>query len=109
MQCEDFIAVASLVSDDGLYSMRASVAVAQEIQSTGSIAVANRLSCSTACGIFLDQGSNPCLLNWQVDSLPMTHQGSLVVQFFFILFPTVLLLILNNFSLKLTYSKFELL
>ena len=75
MQCEDFIAVASLVSDDGLYSMRASVAVAQEIQSTGSIAVANRLSCSTACGIFLDQGSNPCLLNWQVDSLPLSHWG----------------------------------
>ena len=25
-------------------------------------------SCSTACGIFLDQGSNPCPLHWQVDS-----------------------------------------
>ena len=25
-------------------------------------------SCSEACGIFLDQGSNPCLLHWQVDS-----------------------------------------
>ena len=28
------------------------------------------LSCSTACGIFPDQGLNPCLLHWQVDSLP---------------------------------------
>ena len=27
-----------------------------------------------ACGIFLDQGSNPCLLYWQVDSLPLSHQ-----------------------------------
>ena len=31
--------------------------------------------CSVACGIFLDQGSNPCLLHWQVDSLPLSHQG----------------------------------
>ena len=29
----------------------------------------HRLSCSTACGIFLDQGSHLCLLHWQVDSL----------------------------------------
>ena len=28
-----------------------------------------RLSCSSACGIFLDQGLNPCLLQWQADSL----------------------------------------
>ena len=28
------------------------------------------LSCSIACGIFTDQGSNPCLLHWQADSLP---------------------------------------
>ena len=28
-------------------------------------------------GIFPNQGSNPCLLHWQVDSLPLKHQGSL--------------------------------
>ena len=28
-------------------------------------------------GIFPDQGSNPCLLNWQVDSLPLSHLGNL--------------------------------
>ena len=33
-----------------------------------------RLSCSTACGIFLDQGSNPCLLHWHEDSLPLSHK-----------------------------------
>ena len=33
-----------------------------------SVVVARGLSCSTACGIFLDQGSNPCPLHWQVDS-----------------------------------------
>ena len=38
--------------------------------------VVHRLSCSSACGIFLDLGSNPCLLHWQADSLPMSHQGS---------------------------------
>ena len=27
-------------------------------------------------GIFPGQGSNPCLLHWQVDSLPLSHQGS---------------------------------
>ena len=28
-----------------------------------------------AYGIFLDQGLNPCLLHWQMDSLPLNHQG----------------------------------
>ena len=41
-----------------------------------SVVVAHRLSCPTAHGIFLDQGWNPCPLNWQVDSLPLGHQGS---------------------------------
>ena len=36
------------------------------------------LSCSTACGIFPDQGLNLCLLHWQADSLPLSHQGSLI-------------------------------
>ena len=34
------------------------------------------LSSSSAHGIFPDQGSNPCLLHWQADSLPLSHQGS---------------------------------
>ena len=38
--------------------------------------MAHRLSCSVACGIFLDQGSNPCSLHWQADSYPLHHQGS---------------------------------
>ena len=33
------------------------------------------LSCSTACGIFPDQGSNPGLLHWQVGSSPLSQQG----------------------------------
>ena len=27
-------------------------------------------------GIFPTQGSNPCLLDWQEDSLPLSHLGS---------------------------------
>ena len=37
---------------------------------------AHGLSCSKVPRFFLDQGSNPSLLNWQVDSLPLSHQGS---------------------------------
>ena len=43
----------------------------------GSVIVAHRPSCSAACGIFPDQGSNPCPLHWQADSQPLRHQGSL--------------------------------
>ena len=53
-----------------------SAAVAPRLWSTGSIAVAHGLSYSTACGIFLDQSLNPCLLHWQVDSLPLSPKGS---------------------------------
>ena len=46
-------------------------------KSTGSVAVAHGLSCSTAGGVFLDQGWNPCLQHWQADSQPLDHQESL--------------------------------
>ena len=42
----------------------------------GSVVVAHGLSCSAACGIFPDQGSNPCPLHRQADSQPLRHQGS---------------------------------
>ena len=42
----------------------------------GSVVVAHGLSCSAACGIFPDQGLNPCPLHWQADSQPLRHQGS---------------------------------
>ena len=58
-------AVASLVTEHRLQGTRASVVVARGFQSTGSIVVTQGLSCFAACGIFLDQGSNPCLLHWQ--------------------------------------------
>ena len=33
-------------------------------------------SCSAPCGIFPDQGLNPCPLHRQVNSYPLDHQGS---------------------------------
>ena len=43
---------------------------------TGSAVVAHGPSCSAACGILPDQGSNPCPLHWQADSQLLRHQGS---------------------------------
>ena len=48
----------------------------------GSVVVAHGLSFSEAYGTFLEQGSNPCLLQWQVDSIPLSHPGSLVTALF---------------------------
>ena len=42
----------------------------------GSAVVVHGLSCPSACGIFLDQGSNLCPLHWQADSSPLDQQGS---------------------------------
>ena len=53
-----------------------SVVVTSRLQSTGSVAMEPRVSCSTACGIFLNQDLNLCLLHGQADSLPRSHQGS---------------------------------
>ena len=47
----------------------------------GSVVVAHGPSHSAACGIFPDQGSNPCLLHWQADSQPLLHQGSPIILF----------------------------
>ena len=49
----------------------------------GSVGVAHMPSCSAACGILPDQGSNPCRLHWQADSQPLHHQGSPSFFFFF--------------------------
>ena len=48
---------------------------AQALEPLGFSSCGTWLSCPTARGIFLDQGSNPCTLLWQADSLPLSHQG----------------------------------
>ena len=55
VMCGLLAAVASLVAEHGL-------------QSPGEIVVVHGLSCSAACGTFLDQGLNICPLHWQLDS-----------------------------------------
>ena len=83
---ELLIAVASLAAERGLQAQlqhiqqllcKGSIVAAPGLQSTGSVVVTHGLSCSEACGIFLDQELNPCLLHWQTDYLPLSHQGSL--------------------------------
>ena len=43
--------------------------------------VVHGLGGSMACGIFPDQGLNPCFLPWQADCSPLSHQGSLRILF----------------------------
>ena len=58
----------------GLLIAVASPVVERGLQSTGSAVVAPGPSCSAACGILPDQGSNPCAPAWQADSQPLHHQ-----------------------------------
>ena len=51
------IAMTSPVAECGSWGAQASVPGAPRLQSTGSVVVVHRLSCSTACGTFPDQGS----------------------------------------------------
>ena len=85
--CWVFVSVRGLslvVASGGLSSSRcAGLSLSRPLllRSTGSrrassVVVAHGLTCSAACGIFPDQGSNPCPLHWQADSQPLRHQGS---------------------------------
>ena len=73
-------------------------AIALRLSSCG-----DRVSCSAACGIFPDQGLNLYVLLWQVDSVPLSQQGSPIFvlnsPFFNLFFPKFL----PNFP-KIIYS-----
>ena len=60
----------------GPLTIAASPAAEHRLRREGSVIVAHGPSRSAACGIFPDQGSNPCPLHWQADSQPLRHQGS---------------------------------
>ena len=62
MQPQQLWLAGSVVVARGLQSA-GSVVVACGLQSTGSVVVVHGLSCSAACGIFPDQGPNPCPLH----------------------------------------------
>ena len=77
------IAVASLVAEHRpwvsmLQQLQCvgSVAVTHRLERSASVFVAHRISYSTACGVFLEQGSNSRPLHWQADFEPLDHQGS---------------------------------
>ena len=76
----------------------------------GPVIVAHGPSCSAACGIFPDQGSNPCPLHWQADSQPLRHQGSpknfLLLISRFITLCQIMLLVLFPFWYLWTFSFF---
>ena len=80
--CRLLIVVASLLWSTGsvgcglqyLWHVGSIVAVPR-LESTGSIVVVHRLSCSAACGVFSDLGSNLCLLLWQVESFTTKSSG----------------------------------
>ena len=65
-----------------------SIVVAREMDSTGSVVLAHRLSSSVAHRIFPYQGWNLCLLHRQAGSLPLSQKGSLTWVFLLVL-PTV--------------------
>ena len=67
----------------GLWAGQASVVLAHRLSGRssqalehGPVVVAHGLNCSAACRIFQDQWSNLHIVHWQVDSLPLIHQGS---------------------------------
>ena len=83
------IVVASLVAEHGLQAHGlqqlwyvGSVVVACKLQSAGSVVVAHRLSCSEACGIFPDQGSNPCPPALADGSLTTAPPGKSLLSYF---------------------------
>ena len=60
----------------GPLTIAASLFAEHSLQMRRLSSVAHGPRCSVACGIFPDQGSNPCPLHWQADSQPLRHQGS---------------------------------
>ena len=65
--CGPFTIAASLVAEHRLQTLRLN-SCGSQAPGAGSVVVAHGLSCSAACGIFPDQGSNLCPLHWQADS-----------------------------------------
>ena len=87
--------------------MQASVLAARGLSScglqapehTGPAVVEHRLCCSAACGVFL------CLLNWQADSLPLSHLGS---PSNFFLYTNLRGIVLSLVSLGVRFGCFEI-
>ena len=57
---------------------------ARALGARAPVAVVHGFTCSLACGIFSEQESNPCPLQWQTDSLLLHRQGSVSFLFSFL-------------------------
>ena len=66
------------------------------------------LSCSAACGILPDQGSNRFPLHWQADSQPLRHKGSPKISLFLKLLLKMSGLIGNLILFKAKYNSFRI-
>ena len=64
-----------LIATHRLHTEMASLIAEQSSRRSGFGSCGTWPSCSMAHGIFLDQGSNPCYLPWQVGSYSLNHQG----------------------------------
>ena len=73
--------VASLVAEHRLWGAWPSVVSAPGLYSPGSVAVVHGPGCPKAYGTLPDQVLNPCPLHLQVDSLPLSYQGSPRINF----------------------------
>ena len=60
----------------GPLTIAASLVVEHRLQTRRLSNCGSRAQRSAACGIFPDEGSNPCPLHWQADSQTLRHQGS---------------------------------
>ena len=77
----DFSLVTASGSSSPVVVYRLLVAVASFLaEHMGSVVTLNGLSCLASCGIFPYQRSNPCALHCQANSLPLSHQGSPILQ-----------------------------
>ena len=79
----------------------------------GFSSVVHGLSCPTACGIFPDQGSNPCPLHWQADGVLTTGLPGKSVPMYSCLFTFLVhillgcLLFLKDLLFLLSILKFQ--
>ena len=81
--------VAPLVLEHSLWGTQALAIGAPGPWSAGAVLVVHGLGCCMACAIFLDQGLNPHRLQWQMDSSPLSYQGSPRIPFLLCGFPVV--------------------
>ena len=73
----------------------------QQLQHSGSVVAAHRLSCFMECEVFLDRALNSHPLHWQADTYPLYHQGNPVCEFCFYIFQNT-----GNKHLGIQYGNF---